>query len=155
MLRASEGGRRSSVPDPAEARRREDSIALFLALTFLFSLPFFSRIVSRATWQGAVIDALYGWAPALAAMATRFVFQRNVRGLGWRRGKWRYIISAFFIPIAYSSFVYGPLWLLGYFDPDMESVRWLTSRLALIGIHPSAETSFLLWMGYQGGLAGC
>ena len=32
------------------------------------------------------------WCPALAAIATRLVFQHDLRGFGWRRGKPRYLL---------------------------------------------------------------
>ena len=53
------------------------------------------------------------WAPAVAALITTFIFQRNMRGLGWGLGKPVYYLIAFLLPILYAGIAYGIVWLLG------------------------------------------
>ncbi len=96
----------------ADARKR---IMMFLTLTFLLSAIFWQLI-----WQaggikgsGAVLVTFLMWCPGVAALITTFAFQRNVRGLGWRLGDWRYSLLAFALPIAYCIIVYGLAWLTG------------------------------------------
>lgn len=51
----------------------------FVILTFALSTPFY--IITAVTDEFAVPLVL---APALAALITRFIYQRNVRDLGWK-----------------------------------------------------------------------
>lgn len=41
---------------------------------------------------GGISVALLIWCPGLAAIATRLLFQRNLRGFGWPPGKPRYLL---------------------------------------------------------------
>jgi membrane protease YdiL (CAAX protease family) len=51
------------------------------------------------------------WCPGIAALITRFSFQRNLRGLGWGLGKRRYLLVSYGIPLLYASVAYGLVWL--------------------------------------------
>jgi hypothetical protein len=59
------------------------------------------------------------WCPALAAIATRLLFQRNLRGFGWRTGKPRYLLLGYVLPLGLTALVYSGVWLtgLGRFSP--------------------------------------
>ena len=54
------------------------------------------------------------WSPGTAGLLTRLLFQGNLRGHGWGWGAWKFQIASWWIPIAYASVVYLPLWILGY-----------------------------------------
>jgi membrane protease YdiL (CAAX protease family) len=93
-------------------------IVLFLALTALLSLPFW--IISSVTEELALPLLL---APMVAAMITRYIFQRNVRNLGWKMMKsdlhprwwgWsntRYLALGWVLPPFIAIVVYGVTWI--------------------------------------------
>lgn len=53
------------------------------------------------------------WSPGLAALLTCKLLGRNINTLGWSWGTGRYEAIAHFIPLAYSSIIYGFVWLTG------------------------------------------
>ncbi|MDA0799104.1 MAG: CPBP family intramembrane metalloprotease [Chloroflexi bacterium] len=93
-------------------------IGVFLALTALLSLPFW--IIASVTGEFALPLLL---APMVAAMITRYIFQRNVRNLGWEMMKsdlhprwwgWsntRYLALGWALPPLIAIIVYGVTWI--------------------------------------------
>ena len=80
---------------PARVRLRQRmDIATFLVLTFGLSSLAWAPVISSGSRNagGGLYVALLMWCPALAAIATRLVFQHDLRGFGWRRGKPRYLL---------------------------------------------------------------
>jgi hypothetical protein len=55
--------------------------------------------------------ALLQFSPAISAIVTKLVYQRNVRGLGWGWGKTRYQIAGWLIPLALGMVGFGLVWL--------------------------------------------
>ncbi|HVS01021.1 MAG TPA: CPBP family intramembrane glutamic endopeptidase, partial [Thermoanaerobaculia bacterium] len=53
------------------------------------------------------------WCPGVAAIVTRLVFQRNLRGTGWGWGATRWQVMSYLIPPALCLVVYGFVWLTG------------------------------------------
>jgi membrane protease YdiL (CAAX protease family) len=49
-------------------------------------------------------------------MATRIIFQKTLRGVGWRWGKWKYQWASYLIPLVYPAVVYVPFLAVGYGD---------------------------------------
>lgn len=92
-------------------------IAIFLGLTLA---------LSAVTWvpqiQAGEIHPLWilatMWCPAVAAILTRLITQRNLRGFGWKPGKVKWLALAYTLPVLYALPVYLIAWLagLGTFD---------------------------------------
>src|SRR5438309_104622 len=84
----------------------------------LFTLLFSSVIWSLIIWSGhlgmgfGMMIVSIMWCPALAAMASCRVLGRDVRALAWRWPEWKYIASAYFVPLAYTAIAYGGVWAL-------------------------------------------
>lgn len=95
-----------------DARQR---IVTFLALTLLFTAVSASLAIGIGTGgdAGDLIALAVMWSPGLAALLTVFAFQRNVKGIGWRLGKPRYLLIGYGLPLAECSLVYGLAWLTG------------------------------------------
>ncbi len=91
-------------------------IILFLGFTFLFSAAFWILIIraGQLSPHGQVYTLGLMWSPGVAALLTTFIFQRNLRGLGWERGPVRYLLLSYALPIAYAGGVYVLVWLLGW-----------------------------------------
>ena len=88
-----------------------NSLIFFLALTFALSSIFYVRSFSGAP-LGQVVPLLM-WMPGVAAIVTRLLFYRTIKGLGWHPGPWRYLAMAIAIPILYCLVIYVPVWLAG------------------------------------------
>ncbi len=86
-------------------------IITFLVLTFLFSTPIYLLINAQGINNLTAIAIM--WCPGTAALVTRFVYHRNLRGLGWGWGKTRYQLMAYFLPGVYNLALYSFVWLSG------------------------------------------
>jgi hypothetical protein len=96
----------------ASATRR---ILVFLGLTLALSALFFVPIAQAGSLQAnGGLYVLGGmWCPGIAALLTKLVFDRSLRGLGWRPGNPRYLGLAYVLPIVYCAVAYGAVWLAG------------------------------------------
>ena len=96
----------------ANAKRE---IYLFLVLTFALSAIFYYFIISAGSMEagGGVYVRWLIWCPGIAALSTRLLLHKNIRGFGWGWGKSRYQLIAYFLPIGYGFFAYGFIWLSG------------------------------------------
>lgn len=139
----------------AQGRTMEDpnrvwkGIATFLFLTFALSLPFY--IISAKTNELAFPVLL---APMLAAMITRYIYQRNIRDLGWalmkteaqpRRWHWdniRYLALSYALPPLIAVLVFGLTWAFvsGSFATSDSTSEILVSFL-------TASTVMVLFLG--------
>ena len=54
------------------------------------------------------------WSPAVAGLITLLVFDRSLRGVGWRPGKFKYIGAAMLIPFIYWLVIYALIWIFGW-----------------------------------------
>jgi membrane protease YdiL (CAAX protease family) len=52
--------------------------------------------------------------PLLSAIITKLIYERNVRGLGWKWGKTRYQLASYVIPFGFGLVSFGLVWLLGF-----------------------------------------
>ena len=64
------------------------------------------------------------WCPTLAAVATRIIFQRNLKGFGLSLGKPVWLAGGILIPVAAGLFMFGAAWLSGIapFNPETASI---------------------------------
>lgn len=76
--------------------RARQEIVTFLLLTFASSSIFYYKIISGGDIGASSPLLIMGlmWCPGIAALITRFSFQRNLRGLGWGLGKPRYLLAS-------------------------------------------------------------
>lgn len=104
-----------------DATRR---IITFLVIVFGLSSILYVLISKNGGLEGggAPYVLLLMWSPAVAALVTTFIFQRNVRGLGWGFGKPVYYLIAFLLPILYAGIAYGVVWLLGLGKVDTSAL---------------------------------
>jgi len=99
-------------------------IVTYLILVFGLSAIFYFLIIQNGGLDGAGAFYVFPlmWMPALAALITTFIYQRNIRGLGWGLGKPKYYLIAYFLPILYAGIAYGVVWLLGLGDVDFKQL---------------------------------
>ena len=99
-------------------------ILTFLGLTAALSSVFYFAIIragSLNVYGGLLVLGLM-WVPGISGMATQLIFERTLRGMGWKPGKFKYLLLAYLLPLVYCLVVYGIVWLTGLGNvpnPDM------------------------------------
>jgi membrane protease YdiL (CAAX protease family) len=90
-------------------------VIVYLVLTFTLCIPFYYYIISTGDVDagGGIYVIGLMWCPGVAALLTRLVFQRNLRGMGWGWGKTRYQVWGYLLPIIACLAVYGITWSTG------------------------------------------
>lgn len=96
----------------ADPERRP--LNLFLALLSIFAAIGWSVAIAMGddNRTGGIFIAQF--APLVAAFITKLVFQRNLRGLGWRWGKTRYQAAAYGLAFLIPLITFSLVWLLGF-----------------------------------------
>jgi hypothetical protein len=101
-------------------------LATFLILTFGLSSIFYVLCARAGTLTagGGFYVFMLMWCPGVSALATRLIFQHNVRGEGWKWGPTRYevitditkyLLSEFGAVLALAAIVTGYIfWTLRY-----------------------------------------
>jgi membrane protease YdiL (CAAX protease family) len=64
------------------------------------------------------------WSPGIAALVTRLIYQRNLRGQGWGWGGTRWQLLSYFLPMGYAAVAYSAVWAaglggIGTFEPNL------------------------------------
>ena len=49
----------------------------------------------------------------MSAILTKLIFDRNLKGLGWKPGPAKWLGLAYLLPILYGAVIYGIVWLIG------------------------------------------
>jgi membrane protease YdiL (CAAX protease family) len=117
-------------------------IFTFLLLTFALSSIFYLLMASAGSIRaaGGLYELALMWCPAIAALVTQFVFQRDLRGLGWRLPLRRYLIAGYLLPVLYGFVSYMVVWLTGL---GSFSTQQLAATVApQIGYHPTSPELF-------------
>lgn len=106
-------------------------IVTFLVIVTAIASIFYYLILSAGTLDasgGAFVLGLM-WSPGAAALITQLIYERRIGGLGWKPGKFKYLLIAFLLPLVYCAVVYGVTWGtgLGSLEPTMLAAigeRW-------------------------------
>lgn len=89
-------------------------VLTYLLLAFALSSIFYYLLL--APGHGALGNLLVlglMWCPGVAALATRLIYQGNLRGIGWRWGPTRYQVASYLLPLVGGLLVYGIAWVTG------------------------------------------
>lgn len=101
------------IPD---AVRTKKPLYIFVALVTIFAAIgyYVAFLMGDDNRTGGIF--IVQFAPLLAAFITKIVFQKNLRGLGWRLGKLKYLSAAYMLAflIAFISFTF--VWVFGFVD---------------------------------------
>lgn len=93
--------------------KTKKEILLFLGLLIIFSglsyIPIW-RSTDPNVYNGPV-TLLLVYCPFLAAIITKLISDRNIRKLGWKPGKLKYLLLSLAIPVIYGIVVYGFAWV--------------------------------------------
>jgi membrane protease YdiL (CAAX protease family) len=90
------------------------SLYTFLALVTVFAGLSYLLAFSgdKSNIPGGLL--LVQFSPAAAAIITKLVYDRNMRGLGWGWGKTKYQLVSYVLPFILTSIGFGLIWLLGF-----------------------------------------
>ena len=90
-------------------------IITFLAFTLALSIPLYFVIIRADGIQanGGMYTLALMWVPGLSGMLTQLIFEHTLKGMGWKLGKARYLLLAYFVPVIYCLVVYGITWISG------------------------------------------
>ena len=99
--------------------------------------------------------ALLQFSPAISALVTKLVYQRNVRGLGWGWGRTRYQVAAVLLPLALGLVGFGLVWLTvgGFYDASF--ITELQSEMAeTVGLDMTSPYVTMLILVLASGTVG-
>lgn len=105
-------------------------IVTFLALTFGLSTIFYIKIITGGEGIGPWLLPLM-LCPGVSAILTKLIFDRNLKGLGWKPGPAKWLGLAYLLPILYGAVIYGITWLLGLGGFTTEAVAEVVSELGM------------------------
>lgn len=118
-------------------------ILIFLALTVVLSTFWWVPIIragNDSAGGGLFVIGLM-WSPGIAAILTRLITQRNLRGQGWKPRPLKLLGLAYILPLLYALPVYLLAWEvgLGGFDPS----KWIVGQ----GLTPTTGLIVLASVG--------
>jgi uncharacterized protein len=116
---------------------------VFLLLTFALSSVFYYLIISSGSIQSYSMGLM--WCPGVAALVTQLIFQHNLCGMGWKPGKFKYLLASYGLPLVYVLVVYALAWFtgLGAFSPD----KLVTQAAAQYHIQVHSQVVFVIVYG--------
>jgi membrane protease YdiL (CAAX protease family) len=117
-------------PQDLSNRTKIGRIVTFLALTFGLSIIFYVKIIKGGQGIDPWVLPLM-LCPATSAILTKLIFDRNLKGLGWKPGPAKWLGLAYLLPILYGAVVYGIVWLVGLGGFTTEAAAELASQLGM------------------------
>ena len=67
----------------------------------------------------------------MSAILTKLIFDRNLKGLGWKPGPAKWLGLAYLLPILYGAVVYGIVWLVGLGGFTTEAIAGQVAQLGM------------------------
>jgi uncharacterized protein len=134
------------------AQSTRPELATFLGLTLALSSVFWGLIIaakSLGAHGGLYVLALM-WCPGVSALVTRLVFQRNLRGEGWRWGKTRWAALAYLLPVVYATVAYCAVWLAGLGGVDLSRFHTGVVAFVVLGSLQSLASATGEELGWRG-----
>ena len=149
-----------SMPKDARASRTvgfmsryQGKLFTFLGLLVLLCMYPVIRIISVGDILLASGDAmLLMWAPTIAAVLTKLIFDRSLRGFGFGLHGWPVLLAAYLLPVMGGGLVYGFAWVsgIGTLDAGLLSVFGPLQWIGLAGIPLSLLTALGEEIGWRG-----
>jgi membrane protease YdiL (CAAX protease family) len=90
------------------------------------------------------------WSPGVGAIVTRLLFQRDLRGQGWRWGATRWAALAYVLPLGYATAAYGLVWLAGLGGVDLARFQIGVATFFVLGTLQSLLSATGEELGWRG-----
>ena len=110
-------------------------IVTFLVLAFGLSSIFYVLIITGGEGIAPWVVPLM-WCPALSAILTKLIFDRNLKDLGWKPGPAKWLGLGYLLPILYGAVVYGIVWLVGLGGFTTDVTAGVASELGMANASP-------------------
>ena len=127
-------------------------LTTFLGLTFGLSAVLYGLIISAGSLgaRGGMYVLALMWSPGVSALVTRLIFQRNLRGQGWRPGSIRWLALAYVLPLGYAGVAYCLVWLAGLGSVDLGRFRESVPTFLVVGSLQSLLSATGEELGWRG-----
>jgi len=115
-------------------------ISTFLALVFILSSIVYYFIFKSGSLQayGGNLVLLLMWVPGVSGIITQLIYERTLRGMGWKLGKAKYLLLAYLLPLIYALVVYGITWISGLGSiPDPEFISNISQSYGIKATNPT------------------
>ncbi|MCY6372737.1 CPBP family intramembrane glutamic endopeptidase [Clostridium ganghwense] len=89
-------------------------VITFLILNFTVCSIFYYILCFKGSMyknQNYVLGLM--WVPAVTGMITQLIYNKNLKGFGWKFGKFKYLTFSYLIPLLSSLMVYTLVWITG------------------------------------------
>ena len=136
------------------------TITTYILLTALFCSIFWILIarlpqVKENATSFMIYTFAVMWGPAVAAVSTRLLFQRNLKGFGFCPGRVRWLLVGMFLPILLGLIMFGSAWISGVAPLDVSklthvfSLSFIRTFFLLLGLNCFAALGEELgWRGF-------
>lgn len=89
-------------------------VVTFLILNFTVCSIFYYILCFKGSMYKKQIYVLgLMWVPAVTAMITQLIYNKNLKGFGWKFGKFKYLAFSYLIPLVSSLIIYTLVWITG------------------------------------------
>lgn len=84
-------------------------IMTFLVINFALSSIFYYICIKDS--MNTLVTLCLMWVPAFSSILTQLIYNRNIKGFGWKLGKISYLILSFVLPLITCFIVYSIVWI--------------------------------------------
>lgn len=92
---------------------KSKEVITYLVLMVAASSCFYAPMLKQHSIYAGGGTLWLMWCPGFAGIVTALIFRRNLKGFGWLPGNLKWLLLAYFIPIAYSLVTYSVIWTSG------------------------------------------
>lgn len=90
----------------------QKQLITFLLIIVALSIIIYCLYFASSSKNKGLFGLGIMWTPGIAAIATRLIYQKNLRNFGWGWGKTRYQVMSYVLPFVFCLAVYGTVWLI-------------------------------------------
>jgi membrane protease YdiL (CAAX protease family) len=105
-------------------------IVTFLVLASGLSAIFYVLIITGGKGYAPWLLPLM-LSPGVSAILTKLIFDRSLKGLGWKPGPAKWLGLGYLLPILYGAVVYGIVWLVGLGGFTTEAIAGQMAELGM------------------------
>jgi len=105
-------------------------IVTFLVLASGLSAIFYVLIITGGEGYAPWLLPLM-LSPGVSAILTKLIFDRSLKGLGWKPGPAKWLGLGYLLPILYGAVVYGIVWLVGLGGFTTEAIAGQMAELGM------------------------
>lgn len=132
-------------------------IYTFLALVLILSSIVYYFIFKSSSLHsfGGNLVLLLMWVPGVSGIITQLIYEHTLRGMGWKLGKAKYLLIAYFLPVFYCLVVYGITWISGLGNvPDPEFISEIITTYGITNTNPAIVILIFIVIASVVGLFG-